>query len=442
MATVLAAIWLAGCATVPAPSQPGNELPDSSEPVRRIPSPATPQTPDESVLQAPPAPREFRAAWVTTIGNIDWPSRPGLSSAQQQVELRAILDRAVAMKLNAVILQVRPAADALYASELEPWSEYLTGVQGKAPEPYYDPLTLWVEEAHKRGLELHAWFNPFRAHYDQARSRVDSQHITKIAPELIKRYGEFRWMDPGEPEAVRHTVAVIADVVRRYDIDGVQIDDYFYPYPVNGANGKELPFPDESSWRRYQLDGGTLEKADWRRQNVNQLVEQLYERIHAEKHWVKFGISPFGLGRPDRRAPGIVGFSQYDKLYADVERWLRAGWVDYLAPQLYWPSKQSSQAFGTLLDGWLAENALRRHIWPGLFTSGLAGPARPWPADEILQQIAQVRQRAGAGGHIHFGLGMLMQDKQGIRSRLTAGPYAETALVPASPWLDATPPPA
>ncbi|GAB3268378.1 glycoside hydrolase family 10 protein [Chitinimonas naiadis] len=383
----------------------------------------------------PPAPREFRAAWVTTIGNIDWPSRPGLTSAQQQAELRTILDRAAALKLNAIVLQVRPAADALYASQIEPWSEYLSGVQGKAPDPYYDPLALWVSEAHARGLELHAWFNPFRAHYARARSRLDARHITQAAPALIRTYGEFSWMDPGEAQAVQHTLDVILDVVRRYDIDGVQIDDYFYPYPVIGRNGRELPFPDDVTWQRYRDDGGTLNRADWRRQNVNQLVERLYHGIHAEKRWVKFGISPFGLGRPDRRAPGIVGFSQYDKLYADVEHWLAAGWVDYLAPQLYWPSGQKPQAFGRLLDGWLAENSQQRHIWPGLYTMGLSNTPRPWPADEIVRQITQTRGKPFANGHIHFGFGPLLQDKQSLRSRLEAGLYAEPAVIPASPWL-------
>ena len=298
----------------------------------------------------PPAPREFRAAWVSTVANIDWPSKPNLNADKQQAEAIAILDRARALNLNAIVLQVRPAADAIYPSKLEPWSEYLTGLQGQAPQPWYDPLKFWITQAHARGLELHAWFNPYRARQNGARSPAAPNHISRANPAAVKSYGKYLWMDPGEDSAVKQTLDVVLDVVRRYDIDGVHIDDYFYPYPIEapgttgaegialeGKTGKyEVEFPDGPSFQRYVGGGGKLDRSAWRRQNVNKLIEALYEEIHREKSWVRFGISPFGIGRPDRRPAGINGFSQYDKLYADAETWLQNGWLDYFTPQLYW----------------------------------------------------------------------------------------------------------
>ena len=342
----------------------------------------TPPVPAPVVEVPPSAPREFRAAWVATVANIDWPSKPGLSADQQHAEMIAILDRAQALKLNAIIFQVRPAADALYASSLEPWSEYLTGTQGR--DPGYDPLAEWVREAHRRGLELHAWFNPYRARHHAAKSPLAATHLGRTRPDIVKKYGELLWMDPGEPFAAERTLAVISDVVRRYDIDGVHLDDYFYPYPITqplpaGAPkttpSEEVDFPDTPAWRRYQQAGGRLARADWRRQNVDRLVEQIHHRIHALKPWVKFGVSPFGLGRPDRRPPGIQGFSQYDKLYADVEKWVEQGWMDYLTPQLYWPASAKAQSFEVLLDYWAKLVNGRFHLWPGLFTSAITDTA-------------------------------------------------------------------
>jgi uncharacterized lipoprotein YddW (UPF0748 family) len=413
---------------------------------RPLPVPVPPaQTGTE--LTPPPAPREFRAAWVSTVANIDWPSKAGLNAAQQQAEAITILDRAKSMNLNAIVLQVRPGADAIYASDIEPWSEYLSGAQGKAPQPWYDPLKFWITQAHARGLELHAWFNPYRARHSAAKSPVAFNHISKTAPGAVKSYGRFLWMDPGEEVASKQTLAVILDVVKRYDIDGVHIDDYFYPYPVEAGAGPEgaldgvsggkpeLDFPDQPAWQRYLLSGGKLPRADWRRQNVNQLIEAMYKGIHAEKSWVRFGISPFGLGRPDRRPPGIAGFSQYDKLYADAETWLENGWLDYLSPQLYWPIAQVPQAYGVLLDYWVAQNRQGRHIWPGLYTSRIGAPTKSYAPDEIVQQISLTRTRPKAGGHVHFSIAALMENRQGISDRLKAGHYAGPALVPATPWL-------
>ncbi|TAG00392.1 MAG: hypothetical protein EAZ37_12845 [Burkholderiales bacterium] len=414
----------------------------------------------------PLAPREFRAAWVATVANIDWPSKPTLTSAEQRAEIVAIVDRAAELNLNALVLQIRTSADALYPSSLEPWSEFLTGAQGKAPSPLYDPLQLWIDEAHRRGIELHAWFNPYRARHTQAKSPNALNHIANSQPELVKSYGGFLWLDPGEPRAAQRTLDVIMDVVKRYDIDGVHIDDYFYPYPVvaapevrgalaapGGPAGallgapassvplvpeREVEFPDEPSWQRYLATGGALARADWRRQNVNQLVEKIYGSIKREKAWVRFGVSPFGIGRPGKRPAGIAGFSQYDKLYADVELWLARGWLDYLAPQLYWPIAQQAQAFPVLLDYWHRENLLGRHVFPGLYTSQINDSARSWMPTELTEQIDLIRAKAPPTGHLHFSFAPLMQNRRGIVDALKRR-YEQAALTPAAPWLSTTP---
>jgi uncharacterized lipoprotein YddW (UPF0748 family) len=463
--STLAAAALVGCVAFNAPSTPtppiASTTPPAADGAATPTGPAATGTPpppaalppgvDPAELP-PPMPREFRAAWVATVANIDWPSKPGLPAEVQRAEALALLDRAQSLGLNALILQVRPAGDALYPSALEPWSEYLTGEQGKPPQPPYDPLAFWVQEAHRRALELHVWFNPYRARHSSAKTPQVAPHLAVRQPALVKRYGEQQWMDPGEPAAAAHTLAVVSDVVRRYDIDGVHIDDYFYPYPVSvpPQGGVEVPFPDEESYARYRLGGGQQLRDDWRRANVDSLVQQLYTTVHQIKPWVRVGISPFGLGRPDRRPPGVggpIGFSQYDKLYADVERWFAAGWMDYLAPQLYWQINREGLQFPVLLDLWVAENTQRRHLWPGLFTSLVTrgeplGP-RAWPAREIAEQIALQRQRGErAGGHIHFSMVALMQNRDGLATLLQNGAYAQPALVPATPWLDDQAPPA
>ncbi len=432
-AAALAALGvLGGCAELVVP------VPSASPAPSPPPAPPAPEGP-------PPPPREFRAAWVATVANIDWPSAPGLPAEQQRSEALAILERARSLGLNALILQVRPAGDAIFPSTLEPWSEYLSGEQGKAPG--YDPLAFWIEQAHRRGLELHAWFNPYRARAAAAKSPLVLPHLALRRPALVKRYADMLWMDPGEPAAAEHMLAVVADLLRRYDVDGVHIDDYFYPYPVPGKDGVDQPFPDDEAWARYQLGGGPLVRDDWRRQNVDTLVQAMQRTVRQIKPQVRFGISPFGIGRPDRRPPGITGFSQYDKLYADVEKWLASGWLDYLVPQLYWPINREGQQFPVLLDYWLAENAKpQRHLWPGLFTSQIVKPGdtpgpRAWPAQEIAEQVLQQRARATATGHVHFSMAALMQDRDGIVNKLRQL-YAQPALVPATPWLDATVAPA
>jgi uncharacterized lipoprotein YddW (UPF0748 family) len=421
----------------------------------------------------PPVPREFRAAWIATVANIDWPSEPGLPVAEQKAELRRMLDQAAALNLNAVIFQVRPHADALYRSDHEPWSAYLMGRQGQAPAPHYDPLALAIREAHARGLELHAWFNPFRAGHPADTSALAPDHIGYTNPELVVEVGDYRWLDPGWPAARAHSRRVIMDVVRRYDIDGVHFDDYFYPYP-SYAGGAD--FPDDASWAEARRRGTTLSRADWRRQNVNQFVERLYAEIKAVKPHVKFGISPFGIWRPGH-PPGTTGFDAYDELYADARTWLTNGWVDYMAPQLYYAMDQTGQPYPIMLRWWIEQNDHDRHIWPGNYTSRVRQVGdRHWGSSEIIGQIYATRSHPPAAGNIHFSMKALMpvadsllnpadtlradsladsshpartahpasaaywQEAQRLVDRMQAEPYATPALVPASPWLNDDPP--
>jgi uncharacterized lipoprotein YddW (UPF0748 family) len=389
-----------------------------------------------SSLKPPAVAREFRGVWVASVKNIDWPSQPGLTTAQQKSELLAILDRAAQLRFNAVLLQVRPSCDALYESKLEPWSEYLTGKMGQAPNPYYDPLTFAVEEAHRRGLELHAWLNPYRARHDSAISPLSKTHISQTRPSLVKSFGKSLWLDPGEREVQDHVLRVVADIVQRYDIDGLHFDDYFYPYPAKDRSGKALPFPDWSSWKRYTEGGGKLARDDWRRQNVNNLVRRVNEGIKARKPWVRFGISPFGIWRPGSPAQ-IKGLDSYDKLYADSRRWLAEGWVDYLAPQLYWDENKPETSFNALLGWWSDQNPLQRHVWPGLSASRI-GSSRP--PSEIIRQILEIRRQPGSDGNIQWSIRPFLENRRSVNESLIKEVYAHPALVPAAPWLDARAP--
>lgn len=413
---------LAACATPPSPAPASAPVSPGEAALGAVTSPAPAAS---GPLLAPP-PREWRAAWVATVANIDWPSKPGLSAAAQQAEIRSLCDTAVATGLNALILQVRTSTDALYESRLEPWSEYLTGTQGQ--HPGYDPLAVWITEAKARGLELHAWFNPYRSRHSTAKSAVADSHVSRTHPEWVKRYGDQLWMDPGEPAAAEHTLAVVRDCLSRYAVDGIHIDDYFYPYPVQDpATKQEVDFPDDPSWQRYLAGGGSLGRADWRRYNVNRLVQRLYALAHEVRPGTRVGVSPFGLPKPGARPPGISGFSQYDKLYADVELWLREGWLDYLAPQLYWPRAQTAQAFEPLLQAWRALNPLGRPIHPGLFTSRINDTPQSWQPDEVLAQIDIIRRQSPGSGHIHFSMAALAQNRKGIADALRTKAYAPGA---------------
>ncbi len=390
----------------------------------------TPAATYEASTVAPPKPaREFRGAWVASVSNIDWPSQPGLSTAQQKAELIAMLNRAVWLNLNAIILQVRPACDALYSSQLEPWSEYLTGTMGKPPSPYYDPLEFAVTEAHQRGLELHAWFNPFRARQSGAKSPVSDKHISRTQPQLVRQYGKFLWLDPGEREVQEHSLRVVMDVVKRYDIDGVHFDDYFYPEHTPSALGSD--FPDDTSWRRFGVNG-KLSREEWRRENVNTFIQRVYQSIKATKPWVKFGVSPFGIWRP-KNPPQIRGKDAYAELYADSRKWLANGWLDYFAPQLYWAIQQTEQSYPVLLKWWSDQNSQKRHLWPGIDATKVGGK---WNADEIVNQIRLTRRQPGASGQIVWDMKSLMENRGRLASTLQNDLFVQPALVPASPWLD------
>jgi len=388
----------------------------------------------EAEREVPSPEREFRGVWVATVANIDWPSEPGLSTAEQKQEILTILETATRANLNAVILQVRPQCDAFYPSEFEPWSYFLTGEQGKPPEPYYDPLAFWIDESHKRGLELHIWCNPYRAHHPMS-GDVTGTSIVKRRPDIVKALKNgYYWMDPAKKGTQDHSLDVVMDVVKRYDIDGVHFDDYFYPYPSYN-DGED--FPDDDSWEEYRENGGQLTRGDWRRDNVNRFIKRLYSSIKKEKPHVKFGISPFGIWRP-HYPESILGFDQYDVLYADAKLWLNEGWVDYFTPQLYWPISQYPQSYPVLLGWWVRENRHGRNLWPGLYTTRVSGQGK---VDENINQIMVTRGFVPEGpGNIHFSMKALVENVSGITDSLANGPYRLPALVPPSRWLDDKPP--
>jgi uncharacterized lipoprotein YddW (UPF0748 family) len=386
---------------------------------------------DDVVL--PGVDREFRGVWVATVGNLDWPSRRNLTTQQQQAELLRILDTARDQGLNAVIFQIRPMADAFYDSPLEPWSDYLTGVSGRAPDPYWDPLAFAIEQAHARGLELHAWFNPFRAGFVAKRTPLHASHVHRRRPDLVRTYGTYYWLDPGEPEARRQALDVIADVVRRYDVDAVHIDDYFYPYQERDASGRLIPFPDDASWTRHGLRTG-MTRNDWRRSNIDTFVEQMYAMVRAEKQHVRVGISPFGIWRPGHPAT-VRGLDSFTELYADTRKWLLNGWADYYAPQLYWRTNAPQQPYTDLLQWWSEQNPFGRHIWAGNIPNNINDTERGWRAGEILEQVRLTRAHPGATGNVHFSITGLLRNPDGLGDAFRTGVYASPALVPATAWL-------
>lgn len=382
-----------------------------------------------SPVSPPAVPREFRAAWVASVHNLDWPSKPGLPVEQQKAELLQILDRAAALNLNALILQVRPSCDALYASPREPWSAFLTGKMGQPPVPFYDPLEFAVREAHNRGLELHAWFNPYRA-LTAPDAPVSPDHISKTRPDLVRRHGRLLWLDPGLPEVVDLTRETILDVVRRYDIDGVHIDDYFYPYP---EGRKTRTFDDAATYQSYKKQGGALTLAEWRRDNTDRLVKSLYEAIKAEKPWVKFGVSPFGIWKSGIPNGIKAGIDAREDLFADSLHWLKMGWLDYFSPQLYWTIDKPEQSFPKLLGWWRSQNTLHRHIWPGVATDRIGKDRK---ADEILRQVMLARKDASpSAGHILWNFRPVLQNRADVAGLLKEKAFQQPALTPAFPWL-------
>ena len=385
---------------------------------------------------APALQREMRGLWIATVANIDWPSTRTLSATQQKAELLEILDRAKTAGINTIVFQVRPAGDAVYESALEPWASLLTGSQGG--NPGYDPLAFAVAEAHARGMELHAWVNPFRAGNTSDTAAMVAPHLFKTRRDLIRIYAGNIWMDPGEPDVQDRSMAVILDIVRRYDVDGIHADDYFYPYVVNDNAGKPIPFPDDATYAKYG-SGGPL--ADWRRANIDRFVERMYREVHAVKPTVKVGISPFGIWRPGFPA-GITGLDAYSSIYADSRKWLQQGWVDYLAPQLYWAIAPPQQSYTALLDWWLAQNSMSRHVWPGLAAYRVNdGTSTAFSTQEIPDQIRATRQRPSGTGNLLYNTTWTLKKNGGALAAALGGDlYKTPALVPASTWLDATSP--
>lgn len=359
--------------------------------------------------RVPEPAREFRAAWVASVFNLDWPSSAGLSAAQQKAELLKILNQAVQLKLNAIILQIRPNADALYNSSLEPWSGWLSG---PGVNPGYDPLAFAIAEGHRRGIEIHAWFNPFRA--TVSNKPVGRGHISTRRPELIKRAGSATMLNPSHSAAQQHILNVIMDVVRRYDIDGVHLDDYFYPYPPH----------------HNISDGRTPAQ---RRAAVDSFVSRLYTSVKSAKPWVRVGISPFGIWQPNYPAGVPAGVNAYEHLACDARKWLQRGWVDYLAPQLYWRI-DSPQSFTALMQWWSSINP-SRPVWPGIASARIASSEDPTrPASEIGRQIDCARRYARqSSGQLFWSWRSIGSNRGGVQRELQAR-YGGFAVPPAMPW--------
>lgn len=377
---------------------------------------------------------EFRGVWVATVNNIDWPSKPGLSTEAMKKEAIELLDMHQRQGMNVIIFQVRPCSDAFYYSELEPWSRYLTGTPGKAPHPFFDPLQFWIEESHKRGMELHAWLNPYRLSQNSSEP-IAGNHIAFKNPDWVVNYGNKLYFDPGVPATRTYVTRVVCDIVKRYDVDAIHFDDYFYPYPLS------QPFPDEASFARYNRAFMPGQKDDWRRENVDILIKMLNDSIKSIKPWVKFGISPFGVWRnramdsegSDTRA----GVTNYDHLYADVRKWLREGWIDYVVPQIYWEIGHQAADFETLVRWW-NRNSYGKGLYIGHSpykiesTSTVEAWRKP---DQLPRQIDLLRKFNHIGGSAYFSSKHFKRDLFGFQDSLVKRIYRLPALTPPMPWL-------
>ncbi|MCW0022472.1 glycoside hydrolase family 10 protein [Burkholderia pseudomallei] len=391
--------------------------------------------PDETMPK-----RQFRGTWIASVINLDWPSRPGLPAAAQQAELSAWLDDAVRMNRNAVILQVRPTADAFWPSPFEPWSKYLTGAQGG--DPGYDPLAFAVAEAHRRNLELHAWFNPYRVAMDDRLDALVATHPARAHPDWVVRYGGKLYYNPGVPAARAFVVDAIMDAAARYDIDAVHLDDYFYPYPVAGAT-----FDDASAYAQYGTGFATL--ADWRRDNVDRLVESLAQRIKAAKPWVKFGISPFAVWRNAATDPQgsrtSASVQTYDDLYADTRRWVRERWIDYVVPQAYWARGFAPADYDEVVAWWANEVRGRdAHLYIGqaAYKVGTSNQSPGWSdPDELSRHLAFNLTAPEVKGDVYFSAKDVRADRLGATTRLNRTWYSRPALVPTMPALGGNAPP-
>ena len=427
-------MWLAavvGCARH-APVEPGVAArePEVAPASVAEPEPAAEPAPEPAEpardLVDVAVPREFRGMWVATVSNLDFPSRRGLSAEDAQTELAAIAEGARMHGLNALVFQVRPEGDAFYASDLEPWSRFLTGTQGV--DPGFDPLQTLIDEAHARGIEVHAWFNPYRAAASGGAALAEN-HVANRAEGAVCRWGSVLWLDPGAVDVRRHTLAVIDDVMTRYDIDGVHLDDYFYPYP-DGTRS----FPDQASYAAYCDGGGTLDRSAWRRENVDTLVREIADRVTERRPDCRFGISPFGLYRPGQ-PEGTRGLDQYTALNADPMLWYSEGWIDYLAPQLYWSMKREGQRYDKLLSWWNERVEPERPLLVGLDVTKVGNEAE-WTLDEIRTQVTLSRAADRTAGQIWFRATPILKDQAGVGALLTEL-YATPALPPPTPgWVE------
>lgn len=390
--------------------------------------------------QLPPK-REFRAVWIATVANIDWPSAKGLPVPRQREEFVRLLDYHRQTGINAVIVQVRPTTDAFYFSAREMWSEWLTGRQGTMPEPYYDPLEFMINQAHRRGMEFHAWINPYRAQFDGDSLRIHPEHITRRKPEWFVTYGKSKIFNPGIPEVRQYIADVVADIVRRYDVDGIHFDDYFYPYQIQGQ-----VFNDSATYRQYGKNFAKID--DWRRDNVNRLIEEISLQIRNIKPYVKFGISPFGVWRNRTQDPRgsatQAGQTCYDHLYADVRLWLEKGWIDYVAPQIYFSTESDKVPYKTLVDWW-AENSFGRHVYigHGAYKVAPEGADPHWAnPSQLPEQVRYNRSKNGKiQGSIYFSSKSLVRNPNGIADSLRTRFYKHVALLPLMPWKKDAPPP-
>jgi len=360
-----------------------------------------------------PAEKEMRGAWIATVFNIDWPSKSDLKVAEQKAEYIKMLDGLQDAGMNAVFVQVRPTSDALYTSKLVPWSKVLTGLQGKYPG--YDPLSFMITEAHKRGMEFHAWFNPFRVSTDDKTDGLVASNPAKLHPEWVIKHGGKLMYDPGIPAARAHIIEAIMEVVRNYDIDGVHLDDYFYPY------GNE-PFLDDATFAAYN-PGKIANKGDWRRDNVNQFVKQLSASIKQAKKNVEFGISPFGIWnnkKDDPTGSDTNGLSSYGDLYADARTWIRGGWIDYIAPQLYWTIGYKAASYDKLVDWWSKETAGRGvKLYIGQAAYMVGANATNWASsDAIISELKYNQTRPEVKGSIFFSASNVLNNGTGLNAAL------------------------
>jgi uncharacterized lipoprotein YddW (UPF0748 family) len=383
--------------------------------------------------QTPPLPREFRAAWVATVNNIDWPSEPGLPTRTQRDEITAHRRRLRAPRGSTrSCCRSAPPSDAFYRSRLEPWSAFLTGPAGTAPPSRATTRSaIWLDAAHGAGIDLHAWVNPFRVRHPKSIGRDAPTHLANKRPDLVRKHGPYLWLDPGAPDARDEALRVTDDLLTRYPVDGVHMDDYFYPYPRDNS-----PFPDAGTFRTHRdAHGRGLSLQDWRRANINAFIRDTAELVHTRRPGAIFTVSPFGIWRPEH-PPGVKGFDAFEGLHADSRRWLREGWIDALMPQLYWPIESQGQPFEPLLDWWRAQNGRDRHLWPGLYLTRIkpaGSPDRSWAPDQIVRQIETIRRAPDATGFALFSAVGITDNRRGVADRLGTLNHAP-AFVPPSPW--------